>query len=165
MRDDTADASGLGPTDDGVGSSISEATSAFWRARRRSRLRQAAVGLMLGAWVVALALIAVLLPPYLEDRALDRIVEVVALDWRDFGRTRADQRLQAELAASSLVEQGRSADCHLEVEGEGRTVSCRWQARLVVPGFGVDLGLPFGSVARLPARERPAIAEPAAADQ
>lgn len=60
---------------------------------------------------------------------LDRAVRSVALDWRDFGRQPAEDRLQVELAR--LGAQG--ARCGFLEADDGRAVQCAAEVKL---GFG-----------------------------
>ena len=107
---------------------------------------QGAVGVreILGVlpWVLASGTVLVLLlgiaawagPAVSDQIKLDWIVRTVALDWRDFGRDRAFQRLQYELdhqgVGLHIVEQG----CVLRALPEGhREVRCDWHASLPVP--------------------------------
>lgn len=109
--------------------------SARWRLLR--------LGLLVGLALSATALIAVLFPLYLRDRSADRIVKVVAQDWRDFGQATAEQRLHMELARSGLVGLVQPSDCAWS-EGSGRwTVECAWSTRLTIPGTGTSLPLRF----------------------
>ena len=88
-------------------------------------------------WLVVAVVLAVPLlwlgPFVADDLALDRIVKVVALDWRDFGETRARERLQYEMDHHRIGLQVRDRDCQLETVGAVRRVRCAWQVPVPVP--------------------------------
>jgi hypothetical protein len=101
----------------------------------------AAVALLVGAAVP-------LLPLVRADYALDQAVRAVALDWRDFGRERAEERLALEMAAPSVASRVRPGACSL-VEGTPRAVRCQWGVTLQVPLVHRQIPLSFASEALL----------------
>jgi hypothetical protein len=98
----------------------------------------ALIALVVPAWLV--------FPYYRDDRALDRIVRVTALDWRDFGEATARSRLEYELDHARIGLWVRDEDCTLSTVGSERHVGCRWSVPLEVPGVGVVVPLGFESV-------------------
>lgn len=111
--------------------------------------KRAALGMLAGT-MVAVALPVGWLYPYLrDDRALDLLVRIVALDWRDFGESRARWRLQYELDHAAIGGWVQDKDCVLVSEEQVRIVRCRWGVEVEVPGANVVLPLSFGSEARL----------------
>lgn len=102
---------------------------------------------LLGVGLTAAA-IALVYPYVRDDLAIDGIVRSVALDWRDFGRAKADERLRYEFAAQSIGRHTSPADCMLEETPRGREVACRWSVHL---RFGSEIHLPlaFSSEARV----------------
>ncbi|MCB9669333.1 MAG: hypothetical protein H6734_07675 [Alphaproteobacteria bacterium] len=102
--------------------------------------------ILLGIGLVSAA--AAFLYPYVrDDFRIDGIVRVVALDWRDFGRARADERLRFEFADQHIGRHTSPADCALEAVGEARTVRCAWTVMLKVAGR--DVPLAFDSTATI----------------
>ena len=82
-----------------------------------------------------------------DDLALDRIVRVVALDWRDFGYPVARQRLQASLDREVGPQVGDD-HCELRVDADGtRRVACAWSVDVRVPMTERDVRLSFSSQA------------------
>ncbi len=73
-------------------------------------------------------------PLVLDDLALDRVVQAVALEWRDFGRERAWERLQYELDHKAVGMQVADEDCALKSRGENKVVECAWSAEVRLPG-------------------------------
>ena len=124
---------------------------------RRSRGSRAARWLrrLAIAGGVAVALVAVVIavlvgPSIRDDLALDRIVLAVALDWRDFGRDKAVERLQYELDHQGIGSQVGDDDCTLdELEGGERRVACAWTTEIRVPGSDAVIPLGFRSEARV----------------
>jgi hypothetical protein len=107
-------------------------------------------GTLLLALVVLLAIPAwVLAPFFLDDRRLDGIVRVVALDWRDFGEERARARLEAELDQRGVGSQVRDESCTFATEGSERVVHCDWTVFVEVPILTRTYPLSFTSVARI----------------
>jgi hypothetical protein len=104
----------------------------------------AALGVVIAAAVVG----GWLFPYYRDDRALDRIVRIVAMDWRDFGEIAARARLVYELDHAGIGPWVRDEDCGLSggVEIE-REVRCAWSVDARVPG--TDLGLPLSFESRV----------------
>lgn len=98
--------------------------------------------------VVVVGVPLLLLSPYLRsDIVLDRIVKVVALDWRDFGEARARERLQYELDHRGIGLHVRAGDCTLSVIEGRRHVGCSWALRVPVPGAQMVVPLAFRSEA------------------
>lgn len=133
-----------------------------WHERAWERLRSTASALsasasvrrallgMLAGTALAVALPAGWLYPYLrDDRSLDLIVRVVALDWRDFGESRARSRLEYELDHAGIGGWVKDDDCRFEREAEDRIVRCGWGVELPVPWLDVVLPLSFASEARI----------------
>ena len=117
--------------------------------RRRNVVLRLAGTLAL-ALVVFLAIPAWILTPFfLDDRRLDGIVRVVALDWRDFGEERARARLEAELDAQGVGSQVRDESCTFGSEGADRIVHCAWTVFVEVPLLARTWPLSFSSVARI----------------
>ncbi|NCG18411.1 MAG: hypothetical protein GWP91_05290 [Rhodobacterales bacterium] len=119
-----------------------------WTWRLLGYLKQvAAVFVAAGALAIAVCLFAVW--PFLaDDLALDRLVRVVALDWRDFGEDKARERLQYELDHQKIGVQVGDGDCLLEEE-IARRVRCDWTAVVVVPVAGTQVPLAFSSRATI----------------
>ena len=117
--------------------------------RRRHPLLRLAGTLTL-AFVVLLAIpVWILAPFFLDDRRLDGIVRVVALDWRDFGEERARARLEAELDQRGVGSQVRDESCTFATEGADRVVRCDWTVFVEAPILARTYPLSFGSVARI----------------
>jgi len=116
--------------------------------RRRSMLRLlGSIGL---AAVVFFSVPAWILGPYLlDDRRLDAIVRVVALDWRDFGEERARARLEAELDERGVGTQVRDEACTFTTAGGERVVHCGWSVLVQVPFATRTFPLSFTSTARI----------------
>jgi len=89
--------------------------------------------------------------PYVQDdRALDRIVQAVALDWRDFGLETARTRLQYELDRQRIGLQVSDDDCTFEVlEGGTRVVRCAWAVEVPLPLSSRRIPMSFRSEARM----------------
>ncbi|MCA9492794.1 MAG: hypothetical protein KC621_22830 [Myxococcales bacterium] len=120
-------------------------------ARRRPWLRRLAVGMGIGA-VAAIALPVALIAPYVrDDWRLDRIVRVVALDWRDFGEQKARERLEFELDQQRIGMNVGDDDCVLVTEGSARQVRCKWAVTIPIPGTDLSVPLSFSSTAELAA--------------
>lgn len=120
-------------------------------------------------WLVRLALVALAIPaalgaalgalvwPYFrDDRALDDVVRVAALDWRDFGREKAETRLKYEIDAQGVGLWVGDDSCAF-VDGPPlatgeREIRCAWQVFVLIPGLsGRGVPLSFTSVARIAA--------------
>lgn len=88
--------------------------------------------------------------PFLrDDLVLDRIVLAVALDWRDFGREKAQARLEYELDHQRIGLQVTDEDCALVEEDRIRRVECAWTGTARLPLFGIAVPLSFRSAAEL----------------
>lgn len=109
------------------------------------------LGLFLVLLVIGLTAAAgALLYPYLrDDLVIDGIVRVVALDWRDFGRARAEERLRFEFDRQEIGAHASAADCTFLEKDGARTVVCAWEVEVRVAGR--TLTLPFGSRAAVDA--------------
>ncbi|MFT6146373.1 MAG: hypothetical protein ACJAZO_003165 [Myxococcota bacterium] len=95
------------------------------------------------------AFVALFAPVFLDDRALDRIVAVVALDWRDFGREKAHERLLLELDKNGIGPWVGDSDCQLLTESELRIVSCSWETVVHIPLVDERVPLWFESSAAM----------------
>lgn len=113
-----------------------------------SRVRVALAGGVAAAVALSLGAAVPLVPLLRADYALDQAVRAVALDWRDFGRQRAEERLRLEVAAAPLVGRVRPEDCVFD-ESAGRRVACGWGVVLRVPVVERQVHLDFGSEAEL----------------
>ena len=115
---------------------------------RRGWLRTALA--VLGLAVLALGIgTAVVLYPYVrDDLVMDRVVRAVALEWRDFGRARAQDKLEYELAAAEVGPAVDAEACQLDASGDVRRVRCEWGVRIAFPGTD-GLPLSFGSSAQI----------------
>ena len=103
----------------------------------------------LGCVVLVLGSAFVLLFPVVQDDVrLDRIAAAVALDWRDFGKDKALNRLQYELDSQGIDYLG-DEDCSLFEEDGSKVVHCEWGVPLGVPGFRDAFDLSFVSDARV----------------
>lgn len=110
--------------------------------------------LLLGVAMLGIALIVggiALVWPYVrDDLLLDRVVLAVALDWRDFGRDKAQARLEYELDHQRIGMQVTDEHCALTESGDGlRRVGCAWTAQVRVPLLEVRVPLSFASQATL----------------
>lgn len=114
------------------------------RGLARWSMRSAVVAGLLVA-TPGLATGAVLFPYVMDDMILDRAVRAVALDWRDFGRSRAEQRLAYELDHQGIGLQVGDRDCALDEQEGTRIVECAWSASFRISGMDRDLTLPFRS--------------------
>jgi hypothetical protein len=118
------------------------------RPRRRPLLRL--LGSLAVTAVLLLAVPTWILGPYfLDDRRLDAIVRVVALDWRDFGEERARARLEAELDERGVGSQVRDESCTFTTEEGDRVVHCGWTVSVEVPFATRTFPLSFTSTARI----------------
>lgn len=127
--------------------SVEETTTGVEASSRATRLVALGIGLVvllvggLASWVVW---------PWLrDDVVLDRVVLAVALDWRDFGRDKAQARLEYELDHQRIGLQVTDEDCSLVEEDTVRRVECAWSAAATVPLLGFTVPLNFRSVAEL----------------
>ncbi|MBN2799629.1 MAG: hypothetical protein JXX28_10825 [Deltaproteobacteria bacterium] len=106
-----------------------------------------ALAALASALVVVLAWLVITFGPYLlDDLRLDQVVEVVAIEWRDFGRERGVERLQYELDHTG-IDEAHVADhhCALAEEQGRRTVDCQWSATEVIPLIDRPIVLHFQS--------------------
>ncbi len=118
-------------------------------AQRIARSIKYVVAVFMAAVALAIAVCLVAVWPYLaDDLALDRLVRVVALDWRDFGEEKARERLQYELDFQQIGMQVGDGDCVLDGEHE-REVRCDWTAVVNVPVAEVEIPLVFSSRATI----------------
>lgn len=124
------------------------APSRFRRALRFAAriLAGVALALVAGSLVGAVALFG---PYYRDDRALDSVVQWVALDWRDFGEARATERLQLELDKQRVGLHVADDACGLVSDGAERVVRCAWSVVVTVPVAGWEVPLAFHSEARV----------------
>jgi len=97
-----------------------------------SRWRVAALGGVAAVVALLLGASLPLLPLVRTDWALDNLVRAVALDWRDFGRRRAEERLQLEIAEQGL-DRWVGAEACAWTDGEQRVIHCTWGTHLAVP--------------------------------
>lgn len=149
----TAGASADGATDRPAPSDASGAAEPGAEASYVGALRRAALGMGFGSAIAVAAGAIWLYPYYRDDRSLDRIVRVVALDWRDFGEVRARARLEYELDRAGIGMWVRDEDCALSVSPTGdRVVGCAWTADVALPGTSLTLPLSFASNAAIDAR-------------
>jgi hypothetical protein len=108
--------------------------------------------LVVGAFAAALLLAPLLLisPYLLDDWRLDRLVVATALDWRDFGREKAETRLAYELDREHIGMQVTDESCELTQTEEGtRMVGCAWDVDVEVPFSQWTIPLSFSSQARV----------------
>lgn len=115
----------------------------------RPWVRRVAIGLSIGALAAALVPVLVVAPYVRDDLRLDRVVRVVALDWRDFGEEKARTRLEYELDRQGVGLAVGDDDCALVVVEEVRRVRCAWGVVIAIPGTDLTVPLSFGSVADL----------------
>lgn len=138
------------PESDATGEEASEPADELppprrWLPRPRpGTVRRVLLGMGAGAVIALLIPAWLVFPYYRDDRALDWIVRVVALDWRDFGEAKARSRLEYELDHSGIGLWVKDEDCTLATDGE-RHVGCRWSVALVVPLVEVVVPLSFES--------------------
>jgi hypothetical protein len=104
-----------------------------------------------GCGLLLLVPAAILGPYVLDDRKVDAIVKVVALDWRDFGEEKARARLEVELDRRSVGSQVRDEDCELRKEGDDKIVRCAWKVDVEILALGRTVPLSFQSTARIEA--------------
>lgn len=113
-------------------------------------LRRTALGAGLCALTAVAASVALVWPYVRDDLVLDRVVLAVALDWRDFGRDKAQARLQYELDHRGIGMQVTDEHCALEEpEPEVRRVACRWTADVRLPLLEWTVPLGFASQAEV----------------
>jgi hypothetical protein len=113
-------------------------------------VRRGLIGLGLLALAAASVPASIVLPLVRDDLALDRIVVAVALDWRDFGATTAQQRLQYELDHHAIGSHVGDDDCALSVEADRvRRVHCQWRVQVKLIGMEEPYPMEFMSTARV----------------
>ena len=109
------------------------------------------VGLALAGFMLVVALILYpLFRPIRDDWVLDGELMAVALDWRDFGDDKAEQRLDWVLSHRHLQQSVNKEDCEfIRDEQTKKVVSCRWQTEVVWPIVSWTLPLEFQSEAAI----------------
>jgi hypothetical protein len=112
---------------------------------RRPWVRRALLGMLCGALVVAVVPIVVVYPYLRDDYVLEGVVRAVALDWRDFGREKAQARLDYELDHQGIGMWVGDDDCALLELAGLRRVVCAWTAEVRVPVVEAIVPLTFGS--------------------
>ena len=110
-------------------------------------LKRLALAAAIATLLVAVALAFILGPYFQDDLALDQIVEAVVLDWRDFGRDKAVERLQHELDRQEIGMHVQDESCAFEEDETTRHVRCEWSTRIEIPGTGFTIPLNFESQA------------------
>ncbi|MEZ4323164.1 MAG: hypothetical protein R3F61_37205 [Myxococcota bacterium] len=117
------------------------------------------VGRVLRGAVAVLALLGVgvaagggaLVYPYVrDDMALDRVVRAVALEWRDFGRERALDKLRFEIDQQGVGSAVGPDACTLDDSSGSKRVECVWAVRIALPA-GASVPLTFRSLAEVDA--------------
>lgn len=112
----------------------------------RAQAGRVVPGMIVGGLVAVIVLLWIVAPYLRDDWWMDRIVRIVALDWRDFGEERARSRLEYELDHRAIGMHVGDEDCTLRATAVGlRQVHCGWQVRLDVPALGLHVPLSFGS--------------------
>jgi hypothetical protein len=105
------------------------------------------VACVVGLAVLGVPLITVF-PYYADDWKLDRIVKMVALDWRDFGYEKAQVRLDYELDKAEISMYVSDNTCKMTViDGQKRLVKCDWAVVLTLPFTHREVPLVFASEA------------------
>lgn len=114
-----------------------------------SRALRIGLAVWAGLTLVSLVVVTSALYPWVRDDVLlDRVVQAVALDWRDFGEDAAMARLQYELDHQGIGMQVADHDCALSAHADGtREVRCAWAVALTVPGTETAYPLHFASQA------------------
>ena len=113
-------------------------------------LKRVGIAAMLLLLAALVSMIVVVLPFVRDDMAIDQIVVAVVLDWRDFGLTAANERLQYELDHRGIGMYVGDEDCLLEETSDGtRVVRCDWTVDIAIPGFDQRVPLKFGSKAEM----------------
>ena len=115
----------------------------------RPWVRRILLGMLAGVLVAVLIPVAWVFPYFRDDYVLDGVVRAVALDWRDFGREKAQARLEYELDARGVGLWVGDDDCRLETGQGADRVLCEWGVELQVPIAEVALPLAFRSVASI----------------
>jgi hypothetical protein len=116
-------------------------------APRRPWVRRVLLGMLAGVVVVAVVPLVVAYPYLRDDYVLEGVVRAVALDWRDFGRDKAQARLEYELDHRGIGMWVGDDDCVLLEEDGVRRVTCAWRAEVRVPLAEAILPLAFRSSA------------------
>lgn len=127
-----------------------------WRSIAARVLRLVVLFVVLLGLGLTAATLALFYPYVRDDLRIDGIVRTVALDWRDFGRSKADERLRFEFASQSIGRHATPADCVLDDADGTKTVRCEWVVTFRVGDtiWPMDFGsavrvLPNGDVAGL----------------
>ncbi len=116
------------------------------RSTTRPRAGRVVPGMIFGGLVALIVPLWIVAPYLRDDWWMDRIVRIVALDWRDFGEERARSRLEYELDHRAIGLYVGDEDCVLTSSPEGlREVRCGWRVALTMPGLGIQIPLSFGS--------------------
>lgn len=100
------------------------------------------------------AAVALFAPVFLDDRALDRIVAVVVMDWRDFGRDTAQDRLMLELDKGRIGPWVGDSTCTLDDSRGMKEVRCVWDTTIIIPLVDRQVPLSFSSYAAVDAEGR-----------
>ena len=112
----------------------------------RKSVKWGLVGAGLSCLVISVLFSAPFYPPFRKGWVMDDVVAVVALDWRDFGRLKAEERLLFELEQRDLPGTMESY-CQLKEESRSRIVQCAWQELVVLPVVSSVVPLSFDSIA------------------
>lgn len=112
-----------------------------------SRALRIGLAVLAGLTLVGAVVVTSALYPWVRDDVLlDRAVQAVALDWRDFGEDAALARLQYELDHQGIGMQVADHDCALSEAPDGtREVRCAWAVAVTVPGTEATYPLHFDS--------------------
>ncbi len=113
----------------------------WWRSALRVLLLLA-VAIPVVPLIVVISLVA---PYVIDDQKLDDIVAAVALDWRDFGREKAEERLKFEVDRRGLGAQIGDDTCMLETTGGSLIVRCAWTVQVAFPFVKQPVPLSFSS--------------------
>jgi hypothetical protein len=93
-----------------------------------------------------------ILPYVLDDFALDGIVRLAALDWRDFGESKGRERLTFEIDRGEIGAWVPDTACAFgEGEAGVRRISCAWHVDVWLPVLEQALPLDFSSEASISA--------------
>ena len=113
-------------------------------------LKRLGISVALAVVLVGGLLAAVFGPYVMDDLALDRIAHAVVLDWRDFGRDKAVERLQHELDRQAIGMHVQDESCAFEETETELAVRCHWSTQIAIPGTAFTLPLEFASEASVP---------------
>ena len=114
-----------------------------------NRWSYAGLGLV-GFTLVAGLILYPLFRPIRDDWVLDGELMAVALDWRDFGEDKAEQRLEWLLSHRHLQQSVNKEDCEFSRDEQTKkVVSCRWETEVVWPIVGWTLPMEFQSQAAI----------------